>query len=223
MKKLLVIKEGQHKDIELYIKAIKKEADKRKHDVTVLDLKRFKDFYFINFVMNESDGIIIANPITKEMGKIMWNMMLEQINKDLDNYTGFSIYRNCTLNAITELLYEDGINISSKDITVLGRHLGGIIRDYMEQADATVTMCHSKTKNTNKKIGMAEIVISCVGKKVIKPEYCHKRQVIIDVGGDLFGDLQEYKNKGCKIYTFKEIAERNINNIFNNLEDENGY
>lgn len=217
MKKLLVIKEGQHKDADLYIKAIKKEAKKRNHSVVVLDTT-----YCVNEIIDNTmavaDGIIIANPISKEVGKLMWDMMLKYINKDLDNYTGFSIYQNCTLNAILELLHEDGINISSKDITVLGRHLGSVIGYHMETLDATVTMCHSKTKNTDKKIGMAEIIISCVGKKVINSEHCHKGQIIVDVGGDLFGDLQDYKDKGCKVYTFGEIGERNINNIFDNLE-----
>ena len=62
-------------------------------------------------------------------------------------------------------------------------------------ANGTVTICHSKTKNLDEIIKTADIVVSAVGKKIVRCKMINKKSVIIDVGiykdsnGNLTGDV----------------------------------
>jgi len=113
LKKLLVLKEGHHIDTLMYVKAIKREAEKRNVEVDVIDIEGIKfirkDLDIINGLV-ESDGIIIANPISNQYQKELNNVMIAWKEKDIDNYTGVSLYPNCTLQAIIDVLKEKRIN-----------------------------------------------------------------------------------------------------------------
>ena len=83
----------------------------------------------------------------------------------------------------------------------------------MGKQDATVTVCHSKTRHLKLKTVMADIVICCAdaNKKILTPDMVTEHTLVIDVGGNVEGT---FKN----IVTFREIGRRNINNIFKHME-----
>lgn len=216
-KKLLIIKEEKEKrDAQIYVRSIQKESVRRNVEVNIFS-KNTTDMNFIEWsyrlkeLIAEVDGVIVANPFDSFFGGIVKKALMRDLLKDLDNYTGASMYPNCTLEAILQLMRRDNINISGKKVVVLGRHLGGIIADEMTNMDATVTKCHSKTVDVAGETKRADIVISCVGKKVLTPDMIGSHTIVFDIGYDTTGEFD-------KLYTYSEIGKMNTENIFNHME-----
>ncbi|NEZ47825.1 hypothetical protein FDF74_11595 [Clostridium niameyense] len=215
MKTLLVIKEGVHADTEMYIKAIKRGANKRNVKVVELDILNCSGVDLTEEI-HSCDGIIAAEPISNVEGYKISSFMTNHLYKDLDDFTACSPYFNCTLNGVINALEERKVNLTGLDVCVIGRNLGLSIADYMRDEDATVQICHSKTKNLKEKTIMADIVVCCAssGKKILNPNMVKPTALVIDVGMNVEGD---FKN----IIDFKEIGRRNINNIFKKMGCDN--
>ena len=90
-----------------------------------------------------------------------------------------------------------GVEISGKDAVVIGRSniVGRPVTQLLTERNATVTTCHSKTKNIAEKIKNADIVVCCVGKRgYLTGDMLKDGAVVIDVGinrnrdGKLCGD-----------------------------------
>lgn len=152
------------------------------------------------------NGILVQLPLPKHINE---KAVLERIwaDKDVD---GFSAYNTgklwqgeydiapCTAIGIIELLDYYGIDISGKNCVVIGRSniVGKPVASLLLERNATVTMCHSKTKNLSKVTSKADILISAIGKpKFITWGFVKKDAVVIDVGinrdenGKLCGDV----------------------------------
>jgi methylenetetrahydrofolate dehydrogenase (NADP+)/methenyltetrahydrofolate cyclohydrolase len=106
----------------------------------------------------------------------------------------------CTPKGILKLLKHFEIPIKSQNITIIGRSLivGKPLFLLLQAEGATVTLCHSKTKDLKEHTKSADIIISAVGKKRFLTEEYFKNdqsQVLIDVGinkdsnGKLCGDM----------------------------------
>ena len=104
----------------------------------------------------------------------------------------------CTPLGIMDLLKHYGIEVAGKRVVVVGRSdlVGKPMLALMINADATVTLCHSKTKDMSKITKKADILIAAVGKaNFIKAEDIRNGCVVIDVGinrmsdGSLCGDV----------------------------------
>ena len=208
---LLVIKEGEHKDTEMYIKAIKKGAAERNKEVCVLGLNDGVESEYIYTMLKGCSGFIVANPI-KNKGEI-WDKAIRFINKDIDNFTGLSNYKNCTVEVIEQILDKEYISLEYKDVTVIGRNLGKEIANSLNNKNGTVTLCHSLTKDLAYHTQGADVVITCVkaGLKLLNPNMVNNNALIIDIGWNIEGN---FKNK---LYTSNEIGKMNISNIFNHL------
>ena len=164
----------------------------------------------------EIDGIMVQLPLPKHLNqKIIVNAIDE--NKDIDGLTDSNIiklYNNdytlapCTPIGILKLLELYKIDIKEKNIVILGRSdiVGKPLSLLLTNNNATVTLCHSKTKDvkniTNK--AKADILISAIGRpKLITKDYIKKDAIIIDVGinkdenGKLCGDVdfEDVKDK----------------------------
>ena len=95
------------------------------------------------------------------------------------------------------LLDEYNIPVSGADAVVIGRSniVGRPMAQMLLNRNATVTVCHSYTKDIESKIKTADILISAVGKKVVRCKMGNKNSVIVDVGifrdanGKLTGDV----------------------------------
>ncbi|MBQ8468454.1 MAG: bifunctional methylenetetrahydrofolate dehydrogenase/methenyltetrahydrofolate cyclohydrolase FolD [Clostridia bacterium] len=91
----------------------------------------------------------------------------------------------CTASGIMELLKDKQIEISGKRAVVIGRSLlvGKSVANLLEQANATVTICHSKTQNLDQIASQADILIVAIGKpNFVTPNMVKTGAVVIDVG-----------------------------------------
>lgn len=97
----------------------------------------------------------------------------------------------CTPQGIMELLRVSGVDPAGKEAVVVGRSdiVGSPVSYLLKNADATVTVCHSKTKNLELILKRADIVISAIGKaEFIKGDMLKPGVVVIDVGTNYLPD-----------------------------------
>ena len=96
--------------------------------------------------------------------------------------TGFA---PCTAQSCMELLRYYGLDVSGKRVAVIGRSLviGRPLALLLMAADATVTVCHSKTRNLPEIVREADLVIAALGKaEALGPEFFRAGQTVLDVG-----------------------------------------
>jgi methylenetetrahydrofolate dehydrogenase (NADP+)/methenyltetrahydrofolate cyclohydrolase len=156
---------------------------------------------------NEIHGILVQLPLPAHINE---SKIIEAITpeKDVDGFhpynvgrliTGKPLFQPCTPYGIMVMLKESGIDLAGKEVVVVGRSniVGKPVAFMCLQQNATVTLCHSKTRNLPEKISMADILIAAVGKpEMIKGEWIKKGAVVIDVGvnrvdgGNLVGDVE---------------------------------
>jgi len=104
----------------------------------------------------------------------------------------------CTAEAVMALIKHYQIETKGKKVTVVGRSLviGKPVALLLTTANATVTVCHTKTANVAEECRHADIIVACCGvAKIISERYVKPGQIIIDVGmnvddeGRLVGDV----------------------------------
>lgn len=91
----------------------------------------------------------------------------------------------CTASGIMKILEHENIEITGKKAVVIGRSLlvGKSVANLLEQKNATVTLCHSKTQNLKEIASSADILIAAIGKtEFVKADYVKEGAVVIDVG-----------------------------------------
>lgn len=153
----------------------------------------------------EVSGILVQLPLPPHLDS---KTICERISplKDVDAFTSKNIgdlfkgdakFLPCTPAGILEILKHENINLAGKHCVIIGRSniVGKPLALLLIQNDATVTVCHSKTKNLEGICKLADIVICAVGKeKFLKKEMVKPGTVVIDVGinrdenGKLCGD-----------------------------------
>lgn len=97
----------------------------------------------------------------------------------------------CTPLGIMELLKSTSVEIAGKHAVVLGRSdiVGSPVSFMLRNADATVTLCHSKTRNIEDHIRMADIVVAAIGKaQYVKGSWLKPGAIVIDVGMNYIPD-----------------------------------
>lgn len=152
-------------------------------------------------------GILVQLPLPKHINE---EKVLETISpdKDVDGFhpynvgrliLGKPIYQPCTPYGIMVLMKEYGIDLTGKEVVIVGRSniVGKPVAFMCLQQHATVTICHTRTVDLPAKIGMADILIVAAGRpEVIRGEWIKKGAVVIDVGVNrvddkkLVGDVQ---------------------------------
>ncbi len=139
------------------------------------------------------DGILLQHPIPKHIDESKCFDAIG-VNKDVDgvNSASFGAFSNgkdafvsATPLGIMTLLEEYGIVLEGKHAVVVGRSaiLGKPVSMLLLGKNATVTIAHSKTKNLEKLLKQADIVVACVGKpEFIQKEWLKEGVVIVDAG-----------------------------------------
>lgn len=143
------------------------------------------------------DGFIVQLPLPKHISE---QKVIETIDyrKDVDGFhpinvgrmsIGLPCYVSATPNGILELLKRYNIETSGKHCVVLGRSniVGKPMASLMMQkaypGDATVTVCHSRSKNIQKECLRADIIIAALGQpEFLKADMVKEGAVVIDVG-----------------------------------------
>lgn len=171
--------------------------------------------------LNKDDsvhGILCQLPLP---GHIDEDLVIESISpkKDVDGFSPVSVgslvigrkgFVSCTPAGIIELLKRSNIEISGKHCVVIGRSniVGKPMALLMLRENATVTVCHSKTKNLKEICRQADILIVAIGKKeFVDASFVKDDAVVIDVGihrdenNKLYGDVKfdEVENKASYI------------------------
>lgn len=162
-------------------------------------------------------GILVQLPLPKHINE---QKVLKKIlpKKDVDGFhvvnagnllQGMKGIRPATPKGIMRLLEEYDVDIEGKDAVIVGRSniVGKPIALMLLEKNATVTICHSRTKNLEDYTKKADIIVSAVGRpKMITADMVKEGVVIIDVGinridGKLVGDVdfENVKDKASYI------------------------
>jgi methylenetetrahydrofolate dehydrogenase (NADP+)/methenyltetrahydrofolate cyclohydrolase len=138
-------------------------------------------------------GILLQHPVPKQIDE---RACFDRIalEKDVDGVTslgfgrmamGEAAYGSATPAGIMRLLRRYEIEIAGKEAVVVGRSpiLGKPMAMMLLGANATVTICHSRTKNLREIVGRAEILVGAVGKpEFIKADWIRDGAVVVDAG-----------------------------------------
>lgn len=151
-------------------------------------------------------GILVQLPLPKHLNT---DAILKAISpeKDVDGFGDLPIGAlakgnptivSCTPFGIMKLLEREGISVAGKHAVVLGRSniVGKPMAMLLLNADATVTICHSKTQHLKEICASADLLIAAIGKpKFVTEDMVKEGAVVIDVGinrtqdGKLCGDV----------------------------------
>lgn len=132
---------------------------------------------------NTANGVILQLPAPYAEEAIS----TIDINKDVDGFISGSSFIPCTPLGVLELLKHYNIETEGKDIVIIGRsvEVGQPLARLLSSKtyNATVTLCHSKTKNLAEHTKRADIIISAIGKpEYITADMIKENAVCIDVG-----------------------------------------
>ncbi len=165
----------------------------------------------------EVTGIILQSPIPSSLD---FNYLAEMIKpeKDVDGFTNYNIeaiYHNrenilpCTVKGVIKLLEKYNVTLEGKRVVIVGRGeiVGKPLALALTNRNATVTLCHSHTKNLGDITRNADIIVSAVGRKdLITGDMVKDGFIGIDVGisvvdEKMYGDFafDEVKDKAALI------------------------
>ena len=151
-------------------------------------------------------GILLQHPVPEQINERACFDAIK-LAKDVDGVTclgfgrmsmGEAAYGSATPQGIMTILKEYGIEIAGKHAVVVGRSaiLGKPMAMMLLAANATVTICHSRTQNLSELVKQADIIVGAVGKpELIKQDWIKHGAVVVDAGfhpraGGGVGDIE---------------------------------
>jgi methylenetetrahydrofolate dehydrogenase (NADP+)/methenyltetrahydrofolate cyclohydrolase len=211
---LAVILAGDNPSSKIYVNNKKKSAEKLGINSIVIEYpKNVSEQELVNKIteLNNDENItaiLVQLPLPEHINKSNVINMISP-KKDVDGLTTYNsgklfagetpyVYP-CTPKGVLLLLDEYNIELDGKNAVVIGRSnlVGKPVAQMLLNRNATVTMCHSHTKNLPDIIKTADIVVSAVGKNVVGEKNIIKSDcVIVDVGifrdesGKVRGDVE---------------------------------
>ncbi len=210
---LAVILAGDNTASKIYVNNKQKAAEKVGIKSTIIELPAItSEDNLLSIIkgLNADDdvtGILVQLPLPEHINK---NKVMNTISpqKDVDGFTPENVgklaiglepyFYPATPQGIIMLLDEYKIPIEGADAVILGRSniVGKPMAQMLLRRNATVTICHSYTKDLETKIKTADIVISAVGKKIVRCKMDRNNSCVVDVGifrndnGKLTGDVE---------------------------------
>lgn len=207
-----VIQIGNNNASDIYIKQKRKMALELGYVFNCIKLDSdVSEDYVLNLIDSlnyddKVDGILLQMPIPKHLD---YNIVRNRISpfKDVDGLTDVNIGRlvtsntkalyPCTAIGIIDMLKYYDIDVDGANVVVVGRSnlVGKPIANLLANNDATVTLCHSKTKDLKSITSKADILIVSAGKaNFITRDMVKDGAIVIDVGinkveGKLCGDV----------------------------------
>lgn len=218
---LVVVRVGEDSASEVYVKSKVKTAEElgiiSEHKHLYEDVSQ-EELLAIVEELNERDdvdGILVQLPLPKQIDE---KIVLEKIDpeKDVDGFHPVNVGRlsqgqdaltPCTPAGIIDMLKRAGIEISGKNAVVVGRSniVGKPMAMLLLQENATVTICHSRTKDLANACSNADILVAAVGVTgIIKSEHIKEGAVVVDVGMNRLEDMEEAKG----FFTDEELKKR---------------
>ena len=211
--KLAILRVGERDDDLAYERGVLKRFESAgvEVEITALDAGVSQEELDETFDGINADpkvhGILVFRPLPKPLSDEHMRKTIDS-GKDVD----FMDIRNmekvlagvpdaaapCTAEAVMSLIKHYNIETCGKKVTVVGRSLviGKPVALLLTTANATVTVCHTKTHNMEEECRNADIIVACCGvAKMINASYVKEGQIVIDVGmnvdegGNLCGDV----------------------------------
>lgn len=155
-------------------------------------------------------GILVQLPLPKGVSEYAVTSVVAS-EKDVDGFGttnigelakrgGHPFFIPCTPKGVMVLLEEAGVELSGKNAVVVGRSdiVGSPVSYLLKNADATVTVCHSKTTDLEHHLKEADVVVVAIGQPgFVKGEWLKKGAVVIDVGTNYIPDAT--KKSGSRL------------------------
>lgn len=191
------LKRCQTIGIETEVIELSEDITQEEYEKALRNLNENKDIH----------GILCFRPLPKQLNEEEIKYIISP-EKDVDCFSPInsakimegdtSGFPPCTPTAVVEILKHYNVELQGANVAVLGRSMvvGKPTAMLLLNENATVTICHSRTKNLEKVTSEADILIAAVGRaKMIKENFIKKGAVVIDVGinvdedGNLCGDV----------------------------------
>jgi len=168
-------------------------------------------------------GILVQLPLPKHIDESKVIYAIDP-NKDVDGFhpvnvgkmvIGEPCFLPCTPHGILEMLIRSGIETSGAEVVVVGRSnivgkpIANLMLQKREGGNATVTICHTRTKDIAFHTKRADILIVAAGRpKVITADMVKEGVVVIDVGVNRIGKTPEGKAILCGDVDFDAVKEK---------------
>lgn len=162
---------------------------------------------------NSIHGILLLRPINKYLDNEKARLYINP-QKDVDGCSNGSLagvftdtkhgFAPCTAQAAIEVLDYYGVDVTGKNVVIIGRSLvvGKPLSMLLLNKNATVTICHSKSSNLQEISKKADIVVCAIGKlEILNKDYFSNNQIVIDVGIN----WSDEKQKLCGDVLFEEV------------------
>ena len=210
--KLAVVMVGEDKASQVYVRNKSRACDEIEiafEEFLLPDTTKMEELLALIDSLNDRDdidGILLQSPIPKHLDI---NLAFNRISpeKDVDGFNPINVGRlsigedsfvSCTPAGVVRMLEEYDIEMEGKHAVILGRSniVGKPLIQCMLKKNATVTVCHSRTKQIEEITKQADILIAAIGKaKFVKADMVKDGAVVVDVGinrteeGKLVGDV----------------------------------
>ncbi len=211
--KLAIVRVGERPDDLAYERAAVKKMEKLGMEAEVFAFKEdtgedefLKAFADINSD-DSIDGILLFKPLPKHIDPKKADSIIDP-GKDLDGISPVNMakvyaqdesgFAPCTAQAVIEALKYADVELEGKNVTVIGRSLviGKPVSMLLIKNNATVTVCHTRTKDIEKICRGADILVAAAGKaRMAGKEFVKEGQIVMDVGinvdenGNMCGDV----------------------------------
>ena len=208
-------KERTSKTLGIYSERYDLPADTSEEDLLALVDKLNKD--------DKINGILVQLPLPKHIDEAKILYAIDPM-KDVDGFhpvnvgkmmLGEDCFLPCTPHGMLEILERNNIETSGKEVVVLGRSniVGKPIANLMLQkrpsGNATVTLCHTRTKDTAFHTRRADILIAAVGvPKMVTADMVKEGVVILDVGVNRIGKTEDGKAILAGDVDFEAVKEK---------------
>ncbi|KAJ3298197.1 tetrahydrofolate synthase [Rhizoclosmatium sp. JEL0117] len=204
---LVIIQVGDREDSSVYVRmkqqaaqkaGIKFSLKKLPADVSQTELLGLIDSLNADPSLH---GILVQLPLPPGFDE---RLVTESIDhrKDVDGFHSMNmgelvkrdaepLFVPCTPKGVMELLKVSGVDLAGKNAVVIGRSniVGSPVASLLTAADATVTICHSKTKNLEQIVKTADVLVAAVGRpELVKGSWLKPGCVVIDVGTNAVPD-----------------------------------
>ncbi|EGN92434.1 hypothetical protein SERLA73DRAFT_172870 [Serpula lacrymans var. lacrymans S7.3] len=201
---LTIVQAGSRPDSSVYVRMKAKAAEevgiKFRH-VTLPNEASVEEVVSVVKKLNDDEqvsGILVQLPLGAHVGADGERVVTEAVSpeKDVDGFHAYNIghlssrassplFVPCTPAAVIKLLESTGVPLDGVNAVVLGRSdiVGNPVAALLRSRHATVTQCHSRTKNIEEIVRNADVVVAAIGKaEYIKGSWIKPGAIVIDVG-----------------------------------------
>jgi methylenetetrahydrofolate dehydrogenase (NADP+)/methenyltetrahydrofolate cyclohydrolase len=186
------------------------------------------------------DGILVQSPLPKAMGANAERQVFDAIDpaKDVDGFSPISVGRlvqnrdgfaPCTPAGVIELLERSAIPIEGQHAVVIGRSdiVGKPMAMLLLHRNATVTVCHSKTRDLPEIARAADLLVAAIGRAAfVTPAFVKPGAVVIDVGMNTVTKLEDaqriFATRPARLEIFQRRGSVLVGDVHPDVADQAG-